>query len=55
MPLKFVFAALLALLLAGPLSASKLLIPMDDAQSNHLKAYGIAFWCCKTTLRSSGS
>lgn len=24
--------------------ASKLLIPMDDSQSNHLKAYGIAFW-----------
>ena len=24
--------------------ASKILIPMDDNQSNHLKAYGIAFW-----------
>ena len=24
--------------------ASYLLIPMDDAQGNHLKAYGIAFW-----------
>ena len=50
MPLKFVFAALLALLLAGPLSASKLLIPMDDAQSNHLKAYGIAFWVLQNDI-----
>ena len=24
--------------------ASQLLIPMDDSQSNHLKAYGMAFW-----------
>lgn len=50
MPLKFVFAALLSLLLAGPLSASKLLIPMDDAQSNHLKAYGIAFWVLQNDI-----
>ena len=24
--------------------AAYLLIPMDETQSNHLKAYGIAFW-----------
>lgn len=28
-------------------SASRLLIPMDESQSNHLKAYGIAFWVLK--------
>ncbi len=27
-----------------PASASYLLIPMDETQTNHLKAYGIAFW-----------
>jgi hypothetical protein len=27
-----------------PSYASYLLIPMDDAQKNHLKAYGVAFW-----------
>ncbi len=27
-----------------PASASYLLIPMDEMQTNHLKAYGIAFW-----------
>ena len=25
--------------------ASRLLIPMDKAQKNHLKAYGITYWC----------
>ncbi|MDD4141439.1 MAG: asparagine synthetase B [Bacteroidales bacterium] len=29
---------------AGSLSASTLLIPMDNTQTNHLKAYGIAYW-----------
>ncbi|HEX9957982.1 MAG TPA: asparagine synthetase B [Fibrella sp.] len=28
--------------------ASKILVPMDDAQKNHLKAYGIAYWVLKT-------
>jgi len=27
-----------------PLKATQILIPMDEAQNNHLKAYGIAFW-----------
>ena len=37
---------LLPLLLFLPLSssASKLLIPMDGSQRDHLKAYGIAYW-----------
>jgi hypothetical protein len=26
------------------IKASQILIPMDDAQTNHLKSYGIAFW-----------
>ncbi len=32
------------LLLIVPLKATQILIPMDEAQNNHLKAYGIAFW-----------
>jgi hypothetical protein len=32
------------LLLVVPLKATQILIPMDEAQNNHLKAYGIAFW-----------
>lgn len=37
-------ALLLALALALPALATKLLIPMDDSQRDHLKAYGVAFW-----------
>ena len=29
---------------AGRILANSILIPMDDKQSNHLKAYGVAFW-----------
>ena len=40
--------ALICLLLGGalaPAAAERLLVPMDLAQKNHLKAYGLAFWC----------
>ena len=30
--------------------ASQLIIPMDEGQSNHLKAYGIAFWVLKQNV-----
>jgi len=39
---KYLFSILLFCSLYG--KASFLLIPMDDVQSNHLKAYGIAYW-----------
>jgi hypothetical protein len=35
---------LITLFLTFSAKASYVLIPMDDAQSNHLKAYGVAFW-----------
>lgn len=31
-------------------NATQLLIPMDDAQRNHLKAYGIAYWVLENNL-----
>ena len=31
--------------------AQHLLVPMDDAQRNHLKAYGLAFQALKTSLK----
>lgn len=34
----------LCLAITPRLQAAKLLIPMDESQANHLKAYGIAFW-----------
>ncbi len=30
--------------------ANSILIPMDDKQSNHLKAYGIAYWILKSEM-----
>ena len=36
-----------AMLRAAPLGAQHLLVPMDDQQQNHLKAYGIAFQALK--------
>jgi hypothetical protein len=38
----------LAFALALPLRAQNILIPMDDSQRNHLKAYGVAFLALKT-------
>ena len=35
---------LAASLLAPALAHAKLLVPMDDAQANHLKAYGLTYW-----------
>jgi hypothetical protein len=35
----------IAFALTVNLGAEKLLIPMDHKQTDHLKAYGIAFWC----------
>ena len=37
-----VFVVLLCM--APGIFASKILIPMDESQTNHLKAYGIAYW-----------
>ncbi|MCB0761143.1 MAG: asparagine synthetase B [Flavobacteriales bacterium] len=46
---KLIFTAVL-LLTAFTIQASKILIPMDDGQSNHLKAYGIAFWVLQNEI-----
>ncbi|MDE7073280.1 MAG: hypothetical protein K2O66_07960 [Bacteroidales bacterium] len=27
-----------------PSRSAQLLVPMDEAQTNHLKAYGVAYW-----------
>ncbi|MFW5972880.1 MAG: hypothetical protein ACOCTG_02725, partial [Bacteroidota bacterium] len=43
-PLIFLLAIVLSWLPASRLLAQDLLIPMDERQSDHLKAYGAAFW-----------
>ena len=42
--LKVILIPLFLLLLFRQASAAYILIPMDDTQKNHLKAYGIAYW-----------
>ena len=40
----------LFLLIEFLFSGDKLLIPMDQIQKNHLKAYGIAFWTSEKNI-----
>lgn len=40
----FLVSLLLLFSMALPLKAAYILIPMDQTQKNHLKAYGIAYW-----------
>lgn len=39
------FLGALVLLCALPAGAQHLLVPMDKAQSDHLRAYGLTYWC----------
>lgn len=41
------FVSFFMLVTVAVSQASQVLIPMDQAQSNHLKAYGIAYWVLK--------
>ena len=50
--LAIILAAIVGLpALAG---AQRLLVPMDDGQSNHLKAYGLTYGAIKAGSRRSG-
>lgn len=42
--IRTILPLLLFLVLATQVSAAYLLVPMDETQKNHLKAYGIAYW-----------
>ena len=43
LPQRVALAVLVAVLAAPAPGSSQLLVPMDDAQENHLKAYGLAY------------
>ena len=49
---KFIFI-FLAVLVAGNSFASQVLVPMDKDQKNHLKAYGITYWCLDKNYKAS--
>ena len=43
--LKYIFLSFsLCFCLIIPGKASEILMPMDNVQANHLKAYGVAYW-----------
>ncbi len=44
MNIKKISLGFLLCLISGYLHASYILVPMDESQKNHLKAYGIAYW-----------
>lgn len=47
---RILFCISFLLLLSVSAKASYLLIPMDNSQKNHLKAYGIAYWTLKNEV-----
>ena len=42
---KIVLLSILSIFVASSAFASRILIPMDNVQADHLKAYGLAYWC----------
>jgi len=48
----YLFKIILFLSLINPVKglSSTLLVPMDDTQTNHLKAYGVAFWVLENEI-----
>ncbi len=48
--MKNLITTLLASIFATQAFGSKILIPMDESQSNHLKAYGIAYWVLENKI-----
>ncbi len=44
---------LLFLVVSANISASTILIPMDESQKNHLKAYGITYWVLQNGLEAN--
>lgn len=51
--MKRLLIILTILLLSAPSFAAYLLVPMDQVQKNHLKAYGVAFWILKQDVEVS--
>ena len=48
------FIYVLVLLFALPIKANFILLPMDETtQKNHLKAYGITYWCLNKSYKAS--
>jgi len=51
--MKKIIVSILFLLLMQSMYAAYILIPMDDSQKNHLKAYGISYWVLQKEIEVS--
>lgn len=51
---KHLLLLLILVATALPSRAAQILIPMDDTQTNHLKAYGVAYWVLQERWKSVG-
>lgn len=45
---RYIIPSIIFLMISAQIHASRIFIPMDESQKNHLKAYGIAYWVLKT-------
>lgn len=48
-----VYASIILLLLSLRVNAASILIPMDEDQKNHLKAYGMTYWVLKNGMEAN--
>jgi hypothetical protein len=48
--IKKILLLLICTISLNKLNATQILIPMDDSQTNHLKAYGVAFWLLESEV-----
>lgn len=44
---RVIISIVVLVVLAAPSGAQQLLVPMDSAQADHLRAYGLTWWCLK--------
>ena len=47
---KYVLTLCIALLMGGSAFGSYILLPMDETQTNHLKAYGVTYWVLESEV-----
>ncbi|MFN3560665.1 MAG: asparagine synthetase B [Chloroherpetonaceae bacterium] len=48
--MKTILINFVLLAMSASVFAQKVLVPMDKAQSDHLKAYGVAYWCLERNI-----
>lgn len=48
--MKTILISLALFVISASSLAQKILVPMDKAQTDHLKAYGVAYWCLERSL-----